>query len=146
MPRVLSELEIIKKKPRELLGTVLPTEEDVIRAIHYIRTNEGHSKTPWKNIEKTVSLAVQELWEKSSVPTIQPLSIRNRVSKLSQEFLSLLNTDAVRKEKPQYIKKIEEFRVSFPSQKWKQTLVIQLFIFFSVGFSESVRYMLLQMH
>lgn len=53
----LQEVEILKRKPRELPPNVLPTGEDVLLAIQFVKRREN---SEWKEIEKKVAMEVVE--------------------------------------------------------------------------------------
>lgn len=102
MPRVIENTEILNVKPRNLLPNVLPTTADVLRAIQYARKTT-ETNEPWKTFERDVTKEVHELWNRASIPTSHLNQLVKKVIKLNKDFLALLNVDASRIEKPNYV-------------------------------------------
>lgn len=117
MPRALSNIDILNEKPREFLLNVLPTSEDVLRAIQYEKQSDKRSvNVPWAIYENIVSEQVLELWRKASIPTIEYSSIVRSVSLLNKKFLTLLQTDKSRRTSRNF--KIKELALKVSSDKY----------------------------
>lgn len=114
MPRILDNIEILDVKPRKLLPNVLPTALHVLRAIQYAKkTSNANARTAWRTFERDVAKEVHDIWNKASIPTTHFNQLVKKIIKLNKEFLLLLNADLARKDKENYIQKVNEFRVSF---------------------------------
>lgn len=98
-------LKIIERVPTKLLSKSLPTNQDVIRAIHFIKRKEDKT---YKEAIKSVIESIVNIWNRASLPIVNIKTITDKLSSYHQNYLTLSHSDSTRKN---HKAKVNKFKV-----------------------------------
>lgn len=99
------KMRIIDVYPSELSINILPTCEDVLKAIEYFKINENilYSASIKKVIDSIICI-----WNRSSLPIVNIKTIGDKVKSYHKNYLTLAKSNSTRKN---HVKKSIEFKV-----------------------------------
>lgn len=88
MAKKRSSIEKLCFVPAKLPSNILPTKEQVIRAICF---EKEENKIEYKSAIKRVSIDIIQLWEKASVPVVSEKGVSNKVSRCFNNYIKIKN-------------------------------------------------------
>lgn len=87
------KLKILDTFPSDLVASILPTNEDIIKAIYH---QQNASNVPYKNCIEKVSQSIVEIWNRAQIPCVSLKSIEKKINDLFEKYRTLLKTDPSR--------------------------------------------------